>query len=63
MDKEKHFQLVMLYEFPKGITVGAATKNVQEVYLDRAPALRTVKKWFTKFRDFNLEDEPRSGRP
>lgn len=66
MDKEKlHFRHVMLYEFRKGITVGAATKNIQDVYLDRAPALRTVKKWFAKFRrgDFNLEDEPRSGRP
>ncbi|XP_025265532.1 histone-lysine N-methyltransferase SETMAR-like [Camponotus floridanus] len=66
MDKEKlHFRHVMLYEFRKGITVGAATKNIQEVYLNRAPALRTVKKWFAKFRrgDFDLGDEPRSGRP
>lgn len=65
MDKEKlHFRHVMLYEFRKGITVGTATKNIQDVYLDRAPALRTVKKWFAKFRrgDFNLEDEPRSER-
>jgi len=64
MDKEKlHFRHVMLYEFRKGIIVGAATKNIQKVYLDRA--LRTVKKWFAKFRrgDFNLEDEPCSGRP
>jgi len=66
MDKEKlHFRQVMLYEFWKGITVGAATKNIQKVYLDRAPALHTVKKWFAKFcrGDFNLKDESRSGRP
>ncbi|XP_017791461.1 PREDICTED: histone-lysine N-methyltransferase SETMAR-like [Habropoda laboriosa] len=40
-------------------------KNIQDVYHDRAPALRTVKKWFAKFSlgDFQLDDEPRSGRP
>lgn len=66
MDKEKlHFRHVMLYEFRKRITVGAATKNIQNVYLDRAPALRMIKKWFAKFHrgDFILEDEPRSERP
>lgn len=66
MDNEKdHMRHIMLYEFRKGKTVGAATKDIREVYLDRAPALRTVKKWFAKFRsgDFNLEDQPRSGRP
>lgn len=32
--------------------------------MDRAPALRTVKKLFAKFhRGFNLEDKSRSGRP
>jgi len=32
--------------------------------LNRDPALRTVKKWFSRFRngDFNLNDQPRSGR-
>ena len=38
--------------------IGAVTKNIQEVYLDYAPALRTVKKWFAKFRgNFNFEDK------
>lgn len=66
MENEKlHFCNVMLYEFRKGISVGTATKNIQDVYLDRAPALRTVKKWFGRFRngDFNLDDQPRSERP
>ena len=55
----------MLYEFRKGVSVGTAQKNIQDVYLDRAPALRTVKKWFGRFRngDFNMDDQPRSGRP
>ena len=40
-------------------------KNISAVYKDSAPAIRTVKKWFAKFRtgDFNVEDRPRSGRP
>ncbi|XP_055698617.1 histone-lysine N-methyltransferase SETMAR-like [Phlebotomus papatasi] len=66
MDNEKqHIHHIMLYEFRKGKTVGAATKDIRKVYLDRAPGLRTVTKWFAKFRsgDFNLEDQPRSGRP
>uniref|UniRef100_A0A1B0DA78 Mos1 transposase HTH domain-containing protein n=1 Tax=Phlebotomus papatasi TaxID=29031 RepID=A0A1B0DA78_PHLPP len=66
MDNEKqHIRHIMLYEFRKGKTVGAATKDIRKVYLDLAPALRTETKWFVKFRsgDFNLEDQPRSGRP
>ncbi|CAD6996696.1 unnamed protein product [Ceratitis capitata] len=66
MDNEKdHMCQIMSYEFRKGKTVDAATKDIREVFLDRAPAFRTVKKWFAKFRsgDFNLKDQPRSGRP
>lgn len=65
MENEKlHFRHVMLYEFRKGVSVGIATKNIRDVYLDRAPALRTVKKWFGRFGngDFNLDDRSRSGR-
>ena len=41
------------------------TKNIQNLYLDRTPALRTVKKWFGRFRngDFNMDNQLRSGRP
>ncbi|XP_026827673.1 histone-lysine N-methyltransferase SETMAR-like [Ooceraea biroi] len=66
MENEKvHLRHVMLYEFRKGVSVGTAQTNIQSVYLDRAPALRTVKKWFGRFRnsDFNLEDQLCSGRP
>lgn len=66
MENEKlHFHHVMLYEFKKGVSVGTVTKNIQDIYLDRAPALRTVKMWFSRFQsgDFNLNDKLRSGRP
>lgn len=39
----------MLYLFKTEMSVGRATKNFQGVYFDRAPALRTVKKWFSLF--------------
>lgn len=60
-----HLRHVMLYEFHKGISVGIAYKNIHGVYLDGAPSVRTIKKWFRRFRDgdFNLEDQSRSGRP
>lgn len=65
IDEKVHLRHIMLYEFRKGVSVGAAQKNISEVYGDRGPALRTIKKWFGRFRlgDFNLEDQPRSGRP
>lgn len=52
----------MLYEFSKGVRVGTATKNIQRVYFDNAPALSTVKKWF-RWDDFKLNDQPRLRRP
>lgn len=56
---------MLCFEFRKGVTIGTAVKNIQDVYQDRAPAIRAVKKWFVKFRhsDFHLDDQPRSGRP
>ena len=61
MENEKiHLRHVMLYEFRKGVSVGTAQKNIQDVYLDCAPALWTVKKWFGRFQngDFNMDDQP-----
>jgi len=38
-----HLWHIMLYEFRKSVTVGTAVKNIQEVYQDHAPTIRTVK--------------------
>lgn len=65
MENDKlHVRHVILYEFKKEMSVGSATKNIKDVYSDRAPSLSAVKKWFGRFRngDFNLNDQPRSGR-
>jgi len=55
-----HLWHIILYEFRKNVTVGTVIKNIQDVYQDCAPTIRTVKKWFGKFRcsDFHLDDQP-----
>lgn len=35
--------------FKKTMSIGSATKNVQDIYLNCAFALSTVKKWFVDF--------------
>lgn len=53
-----HFRLIMLYEFQKN--VGTARNLIQKVYLDRATAIRAVKKGLGRFPvgDVNLNDKP-----
>ena len=54
----------MKYEFDKGNSATVATKNINGVYGDKV-SVRVCQQWFKKFRagNFNIEDEPRSGRP
>ena len=54
----------MKYKFDKGNLATVATKNINEVYGDKV-SVRVCQQWFKKFRagNFNIEDEPRSGRP
>lgn len=65
IDEKMHIRHVILYEYRKGMSVGATHENIKNVYLNAAPSLRTIKNWFKKFRagEFCLEDHPRSGRP
>lgn len=60
-----HLRHVMLYEFRKGVSVGTAQKNIQSVYLAVFLLSGQLKSEFDRFRngDFNLENQPRSGRP
>jgi len=57
-------QCIMKYEFDKSNSATVATKNINEVYGDKV-SVRVCQQWFKKFRagNFNIEDEPRSGRP
>lgn len=59
-----HFRHIMLYKFIKSVKIGIAVKNIEKVYQDCAPSIKTVKKQFSKFRhNCNLEIQPRSGQP
>jgi histone-lysine N-methyltransferase SETMAR len=42
-----------------------ASESIRAVYGDAAPSERTCRKWFARFdnKNFNLDDEERSGRP
>ena len=55
----------MLFEFRRQASASKEAESLSEAYHDEAPCLRSVEKWFARFRigDLNLEDKPRSGRP
>lgn len=53
--KELHIRHIMVYKFWKRINIKTATKNIRHVYLDRAPVLRTIKKWFGRIRNGNFD--------
>lgn len=50
-------------KFREGVTVKTAVKNIQDIYQDDAPVLRTMKKnGLQNSGNFQLDDEPRSVR-
>ena len=55
----------MLYEFRKGVSVGDHKQTIRTFIWTGHLLYGTVKKWFSRFRngDFNMDDQPRSGRP
>ena len=64
-DDKIHSRHIMLYQFRKGNNAVKATKKFCDVYGGDAVNVRTVQKWFKRFRDgnFSLKDEKHSGRP
>lgn len=66
MEPDKvHFRHIMLYHFREGLTAAETRRKICAVYGDNALQDRVVRKWFARFRlgNFEVEDEPRSGRP
>ena len=64
MNNDKlHLHHGMLHLLKKEVSIETVTKNIKDVYLDRAPDLSKVKKWFGRFRngDFNLNNQLRTG--
>jgi len=62
--KVNHMRHCMLYEFHKGSNPTTAVKNITAVYPEGV-SVRNCRRWFLKFKEgnFDLTDEPRSGRP
>jgi len=54
-----------MYEFQRGSSAAAATRNICDAVAKDIVCLNTAKLWFSRFRygDFSLEDKPKSGRP
>lgn len=66
MENQKiHFRHAMLYCFHRGLTASQTLNEMSSVYGDACVTHQTIRKWYRRFetRDFNVEDQPRSGRP
>ena len=60
-----HSRYCMLYEFRQGKKATEATATNRSVYGEDALSVGVCQQWFVKFRNknFDLEDEQRSGKP
>lgn len=58
-------RVIMMYEFRRGTRISNTVKNICDVFGENAVSIPTCERWFAKFKrgNFNLEDQPRSGRP
>ena len=65
MDKLKHFQHILLFEFNRGVKAAQAARNICAVYGDNDIGESMARKWFSHFKEdcFDIRDTPCSGRP
>ena len=59
------FRPIFLYGFKLNQSAAETARKINQSFGNVSVNERTVRRWFAKFRsrDFNLEDDPRSGRP
>lgn len=62
---KEHFRHIMLYKFNEGKNATEAANDIKAVYKNEAPCESTCRYWFARFKNgnFDLNDEPREGRP
>lgn len=55
----------MLYDFKSGLKVTESAHRINNAFGANTVSERTIREWFSRFRagDYNLQDQPRSGRP
>lgn len=59
------FRSLVLYEFKKGNSALACSRNICSVFGEDSISARTCQRWYVRFRsgNFKLQDDERSGRP
>lgn len=64
-NSKQHIRHCMLYEYQLGHSARAAARNICSAIGLRSITNVAVSSWFKRFmnKDYELEDEPRSGRP
>jgi hypothetical protein len=66
VEKNEHFQHLLLYEFSRGSKPIETARNIFAVYEEDSIAERTAQKWFACYFEqgnFDMSNTPRSGRP
>ena len=64
MEKE-HFRAIFLYEYRLGTKAAETTRKIQDAFGEEAVNVRTVQRWFARFRsgDESFEDDHAGGHP
>ena len=62
---EGHLRHILIFYCRKGKKAAQAHRKLCVVYGDECSSERQCQNWFARFRsgNFNVEDEPRPGRP
>jgi len=61
---KQHLRKVLIFCFNwKKKSAAEAHRMLVEVYGNTAPTDKSCREWFRRFKDFSVEDKPRSGQP